>query len=130
MFFQRPVYTGVIKLLRDSIGHYGADDVHRYAIIQIGEREIQDVSCSAQLAQHLVEGEQVELELSRVSVTSVLMAAFGILAMFVGDAPELEPLKVAGVIVLIVSCMYVFGSFINAGHVVHSVTVSGQKYTS
>lgn len=129
MFFKRPAYKGIVRSLRDTIGHYGAQDVRRFAIIQIGEAELQDVACAAHLAQHLVEGEEVELTLSGVSATSVVFAALGILAMMTtGDTPELEPFEIAGVIVFIVSCFYFFASFVNAGHVVMSVEARGQKY--
>lgn len=130
MLFKHPSYKGIVRQLRDSIGHYGAQDVRRFAIIQIGERELQDVACPVHLAQYLVEGEEVELMLSGVSAMSVIFAVLGIVAMLTsGDTPELEPFEVGGVIVFIVSCFYFFASFVNAGHVVISVTANGQKYT-
>ena len=129
MFFKRPTYKGVVTSLRDTIGHYGAQDVRRFAVIRIGENELQDVTSAVHLAQHLVVGEEVELTLSGVSVMSVIFAALGILAMLAsGDTPEFEPFEIAGVIVFIVGCFYFFASFVNAGHVVMSVVAHGQKY--
>ena len=129
MFFKRPAYKGIVTTLKDTIGHYGAQDVRRFAVIRIGENELQDVACAAHLAQHLIVGEEVELTLSGVSGMSIIFAALGIVAMLTsGDTPELEPFEVAGVIVFIVSCFYFFASFVNAGHVVLSVVANGQKY--
>lgn len=129
MLFKRPVYKGVIKSVRDSIGHHDRQDIRRYAIIRIGERELQDITCSDRLASHLNPGEEIELELSGISIMSVLFAVFGGLLMFAGSTPELEPLEVGGVIIFIASCIYFFVAFINAGHSVLSVTVNNRKYT-
>jgi hypothetical protein len=121
---KRESYKGVLRLRGGSVSNHGKDS-RKYSTISVGLQELNDIVVPRYFEKLLVQGEEIELTLSRASRGAFMFFIIGALLLFAGEILEFNELLMVGVPVFFVSMIYWVASFINAGHEISSVRIKG-----